>query len=89
MMRQGFGFIFKHSTISFVILSMTAGMFAMRCFQLQGFAGRAATTTIHDATETGWVDLGDLPGSGGLRGSGLVERVRLFQPPSIEALAEE
>jgi MFS family permease len=31
-MRQGFGFIFTHSTISFVILSMTAGMFAMRCF---------------------------------------------------------
>jgi MFS transporter, DHA3 family, macrolide efflux protein len=31
-MRQGFGFIFKHATISFVIVSMTAGMFAMRCF---------------------------------------------------------
>jgi len=31
-MRQGFAFIFKHSTISFVIVSMTAGMFAMRCF---------------------------------------------------------
>jgi MFS family permease len=31
-MRQGFGFIFKHATISFVLLSMTAGMFAMRCF---------------------------------------------------------
>jgi Na+/melibiose symporter-like transporter len=31
-MRQGFGFIFTHSTISFVIVSMTAGMFAMRCF---------------------------------------------------------
>ncbi len=31
-MRQGFGFIFKHPTISFVIASMTAGMFAMRCF---------------------------------------------------------
>jgi MFS family permease len=31
-MRQGFGFIFKHPTISFVIVSMTAGMFAMRCF---------------------------------------------------------
>ena len=31
-MRQGFGFIFSHSTISFVIVSMTAGMFAMRCF---------------------------------------------------------
>jgi MFS family permease len=31
-MRQGFGFIFRHSTISFVIVSMTAGMFAMRCF---------------------------------------------------------
>ncbi len=31
-MRQGMGFIFTHSTISFVILSMTAGMFAVRCF---------------------------------------------------------
>jgi MFS family permease len=31
-MRQGFGFIFNHPKISFVILSMTAGMFAMRCF---------------------------------------------------------
>ena len=31
-MRQGFGFIFTHATISFVILAMTAGMFAMRCF---------------------------------------------------------
>jgi MFS family permease len=31
-MRQGFGFIFKHAVISFVIVSMTAGMFAMRCF---------------------------------------------------------
>jgi MFS family permease len=31
-MRPGFRFIFTHSTISFVILSMTAGMFAMRCF---------------------------------------------------------
>src|SRR5262249_274039 len=31
-MRQGFRFIFTHSTISLVILSMTAGMFAMRSF---------------------------------------------------------
>lgn len=31
-MRQGFGFIFTHAVISFVILSMTAGMFAVRCF---------------------------------------------------------
>jgi MFS family permease len=31
-MRQGFGFIFTHTVISFVILSMTAGMFAVRCF---------------------------------------------------------
>ncbi len=31
-MRAGFRFIFTHSTISFVILCMTAGMFAMRCF---------------------------------------------------------
>ena len=31
-MRQGFRFIFTHSSISFVIIAMTAGMFAMRCF---------------------------------------------------------
>jgi DHA3 family macrolide efflux protein-like MFS transporter len=31
-MSNGFRFIFTHSTISFVILSMTAGMFAVRCF---------------------------------------------------------
>jgi len=31
-MKQGFGFIFSHAAISFVILSMTAGMFAVRCF---------------------------------------------------------
>jgi DHA3 family macrolide efflux protein-like MFS transporter len=31
-MRAGFRFIFTHSTVSFVILSMTAGMFAVRCF---------------------------------------------------------
>jgi MFS family permease len=31
-MRKGFGFIFTHPTISFVILAMTSGMFAMRCF---------------------------------------------------------
>jgi MFS family permease len=31
-MREGFRFIFTHSTISFVIIAMTSGMFAMRCF---------------------------------------------------------
>ena len=31
-MRQGFGFIFTHGSISFVIVAMTAGMFAVRCF---------------------------------------------------------
>ena len=31
-MRQGFRFIFTHTPISFVILAMTAGMFAVRCF---------------------------------------------------------
>jgi len=31
-MGQGFRFIFTHAAISFVILSMTAGMFAVRCF---------------------------------------------------------
>jgi DHA3 family macrolide efflux protein-like MFS transporter len=31
-MKAGFRFIFTHTAISFVILSMTMGMFAMRCF---------------------------------------------------------
>jgi len=31
-MQQGFRFIFTHTSISFVILAMTAGMFAVRCF---------------------------------------------------------
>ena len=32
-----------------------------RTIQLQGFSGRAATTTIHDATETGFQISGILP----------------------------
>lgn len=31
-MVEGFRFIFTHPTLSFVIVSMTSGMFAMRCF---------------------------------------------------------
>lgn len=31
-MREGFRFIFTHSAISFVMIAMTAGMFAVRCF---------------------------------------------------------
>ncbi|MBZ5581211.1 MAG: MFS transporter [Acidobacteriia bacterium] len=31
-LRQGFGFVFSNAAVSFVILSMTAGMFAVRCF---------------------------------------------------------
>jgi len=31
-MRQGMSFIFTHATISFVVISIAAGMFAVRCF---------------------------------------------------------
>src|SRR3954451_4121413 len=31
-LKTGFQFIFSHSTISFVIISMASGMFAVRCF---------------------------------------------------------
>jgi MFS transporter, DHA3 family, macrolide efflux protein len=31
-MQQGFRFIFTHQAISFVMIAMTAGMFAVRCF---------------------------------------------------------
>ena len=31
-MKQGITFVFTHAAISFVVISMTAGMFAIRCF---------------------------------------------------------
>ena len=31
-MGDGFRFIFTHSVISFVMIAMTCGMFAVRCF---------------------------------------------------------
>jgi MFS family permease len=31
-MKQGITFVFSHAAISFVVISMTAGMFAIRCF---------------------------------------------------------
>jgi len=46
-----------------------------RNFQLQGFAGRAATMALRDATEAGG-HLRGLAGRGGFRGAGLVERPR-------------
>ena len=60
-----------------------------RNLQLQGFAGRAATTTIHDATETGVSISGIFQAARGLCGLGLVECLRLLQPPAAEAPAED
>src|SRR5438874_13595198 len=76
-MRQGFGFIFKHSTISFVILSMTAGMFAMRCF------GALLSVYVRDvllSTSAAFGVLNTLIGVGMIAGTQLLTRFARHVP---------
>jgi MFS transporter, DHA3 family, macrolide efflux protein len=77
-MRQGFGFIFKHATISFVILSMTAGMFAMRCF------GALLSIYVRDvlhSTSAVFGLLNTLIGIGMIIGTQLLTRFARHIPP--------
>ncbi|MCC6862781.1 MAG: MFS transporter [Bryobacterales bacterium] len=70
-MRQGFRFIFTHSTISFVILCMTAGMFAMRCF------GALLSIYVRDvlhSTAAAFGVLNTLIGAGMIAGTQLLTR---------------
>src|SRR6266851_3860375 len=83
-MRQGFGFIFKHSTISFVILSMTAGMFAMRCF------GALLSIYVRDvlhSTSAVFGVLNTLIGIGMIIGRVLVCQFELPVPQFVSRLA--
>jgi DHA3 family macrolide efflux protein-like MFS transporter len=71
-MRQGFGFIFSHSVISFVILSMTAGMFAVRCF------GALLSVYVRDVLASNaalFGTLNSLIGIGMITGTQLLHRV--------------
>ncbi|HTQ58390.1 MAG TPA: MFS transporter [Bryobacteraceae bacterium] len=70
-MRQGFGFIFTHAVISFVILSMTAGMFAVRCF------GALLSVYVRDVLVSNaalYGTLGSLIGVGMIAGTQLIHR---------------
>ncbi len=53
-LSQGFGFIFTHAAISFVIISMTAGMFAVRCF------GALLSVYVRDVLAAGSATFGAL-----------------------------
>jgi MFS family permease len=71
-MRQGMGFILGHAAISFVILSMTAGMFAVRCF------GALLSVYVRDVLASGsalFGTLNSLIGIGMIAGTQTLHRV--------------
>jgi len=68
-MRSGVKFIFTHATISFVVIAMTAGMFAIRCF------GALLAVYVRDVLHGGtklFGNLGSLIGFGMIIGTQLV-----------------
>ena len=68
-MRAGAKFIFTHATISFVVIAMTAGMFAIRCF------GALLAVYVRDVLHGGnrtFGNLGSLIGFGMIFGTQLV-----------------
>jgi predicted MFS family arabinose efflux permease len=76
---QGMKFIFTHPTFSFVILSMTAGMFAMSCF------GALVSVFVRDILHGGtylFGAVGSLIGAGSIVGAVLVQRVAKGKAPA-------
>jgi len=77
-MSAGFRFIFTHSTISFVIIAMTSGMFAMRCF------GALLSVYVRDvlfSTSATFGVLNTLIGIGMIIGTQLLTRFARKVPP--------
>ena len=77
-MRAGFSFIFTHSTISFVIIAMTSGMFAMRCF------GALLSVYVRDvlsSTSAAFGVLNTLIGVGMILGTQMLTRFARKVPP--------
>jgi MFS family permease len=77
-MRAGFRFIFTHSTISFVIIAMTSGMFAMRCF------GALLSVYVRDillSSSAAFGILNTLIGVGMIVGTQLLTRFARHVPP--------
>jgi MFS family permease len=76
---EGMKFIFTHPTYSFVILSMTAGMFAMSCF------GALVSVFVRDILHGGaylFGAVGSLIGVGSIVGAVLVQRVSKGKAPA-------
>jgi MFS transporter, DHA3 family, macrolide efflux protein len=70
-MSEGMTFIFTHAAISFVIISMTAGMFAIRCF------GALIAVYVRDILASGsflFGSLSSLVGAGMITGTQLINR---------------
>jgi MFS transporter, DHA3 family, macrolide efflux protein len=75
----GMKFVFTHPTYSFVILSMTAGMFAMSCF------GALVSVFVRDILHGGaylFGALGSLIGVGSILGALLVQRAAKGKAPA-------
>jgi hypothetical protein len=76
---QGMKFIFTHPTFSFVIISMTAGMFAMGCF------GALISVFVRDTLRGGaylFGAIGSLVGVGTIFGALLVQKAAKGKAPA-------
>jgi MFS family permease len=76
---EGMKFIFTHPTYSFVILSMTAGMFAMSCF------GALVSVFVRDVLHGGpylFGALGSMIGVGSICGAVLVQKAAKGKAPA-------
>lgn len=76
---EGMKFIFTHPTFSFVILSMTAGMFAMSCF------GALVSVFVRDILHGGtylFGALGSLIGAGSICGAFFVQKLAKGRAPA-------
>lgn len=76
-MSAGFRFIFTHSTISFVIIAMTSGMFAMRCF---GALLSVYVRDVLNSTSAAFGVLNTLIGVGMIVGTQLLTRFARHVP---------
>ncbi len=76
-MQEGMRFIFTHAAISFIMIAMTAGMFAIRCF------GALIAVYVRDVLHSGtrlFGNLGSLVGVGMIGGTQLVNTVARNKP---------
>ena len=76
-MREGMRFIFTHAAISFVVIAIAAGMFAMRCF------GALIAVYVRDVLRSGtrlFGNLGSMVGLGMIAGTQLINTAGRKKP---------